>query len=192
MAKISTVASTREDKPRHEAEIVQNGDPILRAEAQEIPVAEITSPKIQAVIAHMKKVLDPIRDGIAIAAPQVGEPYRIFVVNTGLLQQADKTYKGDGSDMIFINPVLTKKSRDKREVEEGCLSVRWLYGKVRRSTRVTLVGYNEKGEKVERGASGLLAQIFQHECDHLDGILFIDRARELWEMSAEEIADMQK
>jgi peptide deformylase len=178
--------------PAHEASIVQNGDPVLRAQAKEVPVAEIPSPKFQAIIARMKEVLDPIRDGIAIAAPQIGEPYRIFVVNTGLLKQADKTYKGDAGDMIFVNPELVKKSRDKREVEEGCLSVRWLYGKVRRSTRVTLVGYDEKGQKVERGASGLLAQIFQHECDHLDGILFIDRARELWEMSAEEIADMQQ
>jgi len=172
--------------------IVQNGDPILRAKAKDIPVAEITSPKIQAIIARMKETLDPIRDGIAIAAPQIGEPYRIFVVNTALLKQADRTFKGeDTTDMVFINPELTKKSRDKREVEEGCLSVRWLYGKVRRSTRVNLIAYDAAGNKVERGASGLLAQIFQHECDHLDGILFIDRARELWEMSAEEIAEMQ-
>lgn len=178
--------------PAHEATIVQNGNPILRAKAKDVPVAEISSPKYKAVIARMKETLDPIKDGIAIAAPQIGEPYRIFVVNGSLLQQADKTYKGDGADMIFINPELTKKSRDKREVEEGCLSVRWLYGKVRRSTRVTLTGYDENGQKIERGASGLLAQIFQHECDHLDGILFIDRARELWELSAEEIAEMQR
>ena len=184
----------RPEKTPHEAAIVQNGDPVLRAQAKEVPVAEIASPKFQGIIARMKEVLDPIRDGIAIAAPPIGEPYRIFVVNTGLLKQADKAFKnadGGSGDMVFINPELVKKSRDKREVEEGCLSVRWLYGKVRRSTRVTLVGYDEKGQKVERGASGLLAQIFQHECDHLDGILFIDRARELWEMSQEEIADMQ-
>src|SRR4051812_16137405 len=101
MPKISTAASTRTDKPRHEAAIVQNGDPILRAKAKTIPAAEITSPKIQAVIARMKETLDPIRDGIAIAAPQIGEPYRIFVVNSALLKQADKTYKGDAADMIF-------------------------------------------------------------------------------------------
>jgi peptide deformylase len=175
-----------------EDRIVQNGAPILREEAAPVPVHEIASPRIQKIIADMRTTLAPIRDGIAIAAPQIGEPYRIFVVNGALLAQADKTYKGDPIDMVFVNPEITKKSRDKKEVEEGCLSVRWLYGKVRRSTRVNLTAYDETGKKLERGASGLLAQIFQHECDHLDGVLFIDRARELWEMSPEEIAEMQK
>ena len=78
------------------------------------------------------------------------------------------------------------------EEEEGCLSVRWLYGKVVRSSRVTLHAYSEKGEKIERGASGLLAQIFQHEVDHLNGILFIDKAKEVWEMSEQEIAELQR
>lgn len=174
------------------SKIVQNGDPILRGKAAAVPVAHIASPKIQDIIARMKATLAPIRDGIAIAAPQIGEPYRIFVVNGALLAQADKTYKGDllGST-VYINPEITKRSRDKKEVEEGCLSVRWLYGKVKRSTRVSLTAYDENGQKIERGASGLLAQIFQHECDHLDGALFIDKARELWEMSPEEIAEME-
>lgn len=173
------------------SKIVQNGDPILRAEAQAVPVADIASPHIQDVIARMKATLAPIKDGIAIAAPQIGEPYRIFVVNGPLLAQADKNYKGDASYMVFINPEFTKRSRDKKELEEGCLSVRWLYGKVKRSTRVSLTAYDENGQKLERGASGLLAQIFQHECDHLEGTLFIDKARELWEMSPEEIAEME-
>ena len=77
-------------------------------------------------------------------------------------------------------------------MEEGCLSVRWLYGKVRRSSKATINAYDEHGKKIVRGASGLLAQIFQHECDHLDGTLFIDKAKELWEMSEEEIAEMEK
>ena len=64
-------------------------------------------------------------------------------------------------------------------MEEGCLSVRWLYGQVDRSERVTLRAYDEKGKKLERGASGLLAQIFQHEVDHLDGILFTDKATQI-------------
>ena len=172
--------------------IAQNGEPILREKAKLVPAHEIASPRIQKAIAHMKAILDPIKDGIAIAAPQIGEPLRIFVVSGSLLKQADKTYKGDGSYMVFINPEITKRSREKKEVEEGCLSVRWLYGKVRRSTRVSLTAYDENGLKVERGASGLLAQIFQHEVDHLEGTLFIDKAREIWEMSQEEIIEMQK
>lgn len=173
------------------SKIVQNGDPILRQKAKDVPSDEITSPRIQEVIANMKATLAPIKDGIAIAAPQIGEPYRIFVVNGSLLAQADKAYKGEPADLVFVNPEITKRSRDKKELEEGCLSVRWLYGKVKRSTRVSLTAFDENGQKIERGASGLLAQIFQHECDHLDGALFIDKARELWEMSPEEIAEME-
>jgi peptide deformylase len=172
--------------------IVQREDPILRNKAKNVPIHDIGTPRIQKIIADMTAAMALQKDGIAIAAPQIGESLRIFVVSGSLLKQADKTYRGDGSDLVFINPELTRRSRDKKEVEEGCLSVRWLYGKVPRSTRVTLKGWNEKGEKIERGASGLLAQIFQHECDHLEGVLFTDKARELWEMSAEEIAELSK
>lgn len=179
-------------KDSHHIQIVQNGAPILREKALSVPHNEIKSERIQKVIADMRTAMSAQKDGIAIAAPQIGEPFRIFIVNGALLRLADKTYKGEGRDMVFINPELTKKSRDKKEVEEGCLSVRWLYGKVRRSTRVSLSAFDEKGEKMDRGASGLLAQIFQHEVDHLDGILFIDKARELWEMSPEEIEEMQR
>ena len=91
----------------------------------------------------------------------------------------------------FKNEV-EKHAKEKMEVEEGCLSVRWLYGTVARSTKATVTAINEKGEKVTRGASGLLAQIFQHETDHLNGTLFIDKAEAVWEMTAEEIADAQR
>ncbi len=86
-------------------------------------------------------------------------------------------------DMIFINPVITKESKEKKWMEgEGCLSVRWIYGKVYRSTKVTVRARDENGKIIERGASGLLAHIFQHEVDHLNGILFIDKARDLEEI----------
>lgn len=176
----------------HLENIVQNGDAVLRAKAKTVAPDEVKSAHIQKIIADMRATMEPIKDGIAIAAPQIGHSVRIFMVNGPLLKQADKTYKGDTGFMVFINPEIVKQSRDKKEVEEGCLSVRWLYGKVKRATRVTLEALDENGNKIERGASGLLAQIFQHECDHLNGILFIDKARELWEMSEEEIADMQK
>ncbi len=67
-------------------------------------------------------------------------------------------------------------------LEEGCLSVRYLYGKVSRGKKATVVAYDEKGQKFERGGTGLLAQIFQHEVDHLNGILFIDKAKYLEDM----------
>ncbi len=173
-------------------DIVQKKHPVLRKTAQDIPEKDIASPEIREIIKKMSEVLSGQRDGIAIAAPQISQNLRIFVVSGKLLKQADKSYRGDSSNLVFINPEILKFSKEKKAVEEGCLSVRWLYGKVKRSVRVTLKALNEKGEKIERGASGLLAQIFQHEVDHLNGILFIDKAEDTWEMSPEEIEEMKK
>ena len=88
--------------------------------------------------------------------------------------------------MIFINPKITKTSKEKQNLEEGCLSVRYFYGKVERPKKATIEWTNENGEKLSRGVSGLLAQIVQHENDHLDGILFTDKATELVEITPEE------
>lgn len=175
-----------------EVAILQRTDPVLRAIAKPVAPADISSDKVKKVIEDMKIALHSQKDGIAIAAPQIGASLRIFVVDGSLLKKADKDYKGEGGDLIFINPEIVKLSKRKKEVEEGCLSVRWLYGKIRRSIQATVRALNERGEEFERGASGLLAQIFQHECDHLDGTLFIDSADELWEMTEEEIAELQK
>jgi peptide deformylase len=180
-------------------EILQKEDPILREKAVAVPVDEITSPHIKKVIADMAAAMAEQKDGIAIAAPQIGVSLQIFVVSNSLLQQAlgeegatEKTRRANTTDIsVYINPTIVKTSREKKDVEEGCLSVRWLYGKVKRATKVTIRAYNEKGEKIERGASDLLAQIFQHEIDHLNGVLFIDDAHEIWEMSDEEIQEMQ-
>ena len=91
-------------------------------------------------------------------------------------------------DLVFINPVLTKMSKEKKWMEgEGCLSVRWVYGKVQRSTKVTIRAYDEFGRAFERGAGGLLAHIFQHEVDHLNGILFIDTAKDLEEVDPKDV-----
>ncbi len=172
-------------------EIVQRNHPVLRLKAIEVPIAEIATEKFKKIILDMKDALALQKDGIALAAPQINLNLRIFVISGSLLKQVDKLYKGDGSDLIFINPEIIKKSKETILMEEGCLSVRWLYGKVNRSVRVTLRAYNEKGDKIERGASGLMAQIFQHEMDHLEGVLFIDKAKEVWEMTAEEIKELE-
>lgn len=168
--------------------IVQTGNPVLRAKAKEVPLTEITSPKIQNVIADMKELLATQDDGVAIAAPQIGESLRIFLVSGEVLKLADPKYKGDEGDMVFINPVITKLSREKHEVEEGCLSVRWKYGKIKRAKKATVEAYDEHGNFFERGASGLLAQVFQHETDHLNGVLFIDSAYDVKDLPPEEQA----
>lgn len=164
--------------------ILQREAPVLRKVAHEVPIKNIGSKKIQDIILKMRKAMQAEEDGVAIAAPQIGESLRIFVVSGKALALMDKAKDPevnelDYEDLVFINPVITRLSRKRQDMEEGCLSVRWLYGKVRRSERASIEALNEKGEKVKRGASGLLAQIFQHEVDHLDGILFIDKAKDL-------------
>ena len=175
--------------------IVQNGDPVLRELAQPVPVKDIVSPKIQKIIADMKAALTQQDDGVAIAAPQIGVPLQIFVVSGNVLDAALEKMEETlnignpkkNKDMVFINPVVTKLSRTKEVMEEGCLSVRWLYGKIKRSSKATIQADDENGQKVERGASGLLAQIFQHETDHLNGVLFIDKAYDVQEILPEDL-----
>ncbi len=167
--------------------IVQQSDPVLRECAQTVSTKDIKSKKIQKILFNMKIALDSQKDGVAIAAPQIGVPLRIFIVSDNILCEADKEYRSIGKDLIFINPEISKLSKEKHSVEEGCLSVRWKYGKVNRSIKATVKGYNELGEIVERGASGLLAQIFQHETDHLDGVLFIDKATDVEDIPPESL-----
>ena len=184
--------STTHNSERHMSKIVQNGDPVLRQVAETVPIKDITTPRIQKLIADMKTALDPEKDGVALAAPQIGVPLRIFIVSGLILAAADERYvpketpdESGATDMVFINPEIIKTSREKEEVEEGCLSVRWLYGKIKRAKKVTIRAYDEQGRKIERGASGLLAQIFQHETNHLDGVLFIDNAKDIQEILPE-------
>lgn len=176
-------------------EIVQNGNPVLRKRAAEVALSDITKPKIKKVIKDMQQALHSQDDGVAIAAPQIGVSLRIFVVSGKIFEEdfirgekdalrADK--KSTYPDLVFINPVFEKISRDKKLLSEGCLSVRPIYGKVRRATKATMTAYNEDGVQFTKDGTGLLAHIFQHETDHLDGILFIDKAKDLHESTSEE------
>jgi len=148
-------------------EILQKNVSLLREKAKSVPVKSIRSKKVRNILDRMRRTLHAEEDGAAIAAPQIGEGLRIFIVS----KKITKT-----KDLVFINPEIIKTSKKKKKVEEGCLSIRWLYGQVNRSEKVTIRAHSETGKQFERGASGLLAQIFQHEMDHLDGILFIDKA----------------
>jgi peptide deformylase len=172
--------------------IVQNGDLVLRTPAKVIPTAEIDSKKVKRVIADMKKALTKEPDGVAIAAPQIGESLRIFVVAGRVFAlRADekdperfmnqKLYP----DKVFINPQIIKRSKKEKELLEGCLSVRHIYGKIKRSEKATVKAQSEDGKIFTQTGSGLLAEIFQHETDHLDGILFIDKAKDLRELHPE-------
>ncbi len=160
----------------------------MRQKAKEVALSEIGSKEVQTVIEDMKKAVLSQDDGVAIAAPQIGASLRIFVVS-GRAEQIIRGEEDSGAeypDRVFINPVITKRSKDKSHLEEGCLSVRYLYGKVERSNKVHIDALDENGKKISRGASGLMAQIFQHEVDHLDGILFIDSAKDVHELTPQE------
>lgn len=166
--------------------IVQKDNPVLRKVATEVNLSSITTSTVQKIISNMKKAVLVEDDGVAIAAPQIGESRRIFVVSRRAfaIENNDKqinTY----NDLVCINPKIIKKSKRIVTLPEGCLSVRWIYGQTRRPEKVIIEAYNEKGEKFIRGAGGLLAQIFQHEIEHLDGILFIDHAKDLQEIRPE-------
>lgn len=160
--------------------IVQQENPVLRATAQEVEISSITKPEIQKIIKEMFETLASQRDGVALAAPQIAYSKRIFVISPQILES------NVSLPLVYINPQIIKRSRDKKNMEEGCLSCRWWYGKTKRSTRVTVKALNEKGDEFTIEGRGLVAQIFQHEIDHLDGILFVDHAKNLKEVEPEQ------
>jgi len=162
-------------------DIVQKEHSVLRGKASAVASADMGTPKLKEIIARMSKALSLQDDGVAIAAPQIGVPLRIFVVSGKVLRK-----KRDGSpasDRVFINPEIMSMSKEKIWMEEGCLSVRWLYGEVPRFTKATVRAYNENGKRFTLIGGKLLGHIFQHEIDHLEGILFTDKARNLHEIN---------
>lgn len=175
------------DKATKEINIVQANDPILRKKSTLVKPEDIGTPRIQKIIADMKKAVDSQKDGIAIAAPQIGQSLCIFVVSGIVMREADPKFKGTQSHLVFINPKILKLSKRMQDAEEGCLSVRWKYGWVMRAEKATISALGEDGKPFERGASGILAQVFQHETDHLDGKLFIDKARDVRDLPPEEV-----
>lgn len=165
-------------------DIIQHEHPVLRETARPVKDEEFGSDELNRVIADMKTALDSQDDGVAIAAPQIGESLRIFVVSRKVFayrdaNESDEVDVDTYEDKVFINPEIVNTSQKTVELDEGCLSVRWKYGKVTRFAQATVRAQDEHGEEFTLGAGGLLSQIFQHETDHLDGVLFIDKASDL-------------
>ncbi len=167
--------------------IVTGDEPVLREIAKAVPVENITSPDMKKVLALMKEALYSQDDGVAICAPQIGESLRIFVVSGRTLADLAGVEE-ELPDRIFINPEFSKMSKKTEWLDEGCLSLRYLYGKVRRSVKASVKAYDQHGKKFELGGTGLLAQIFQHEIDHLNGIIFTDKAEDIKDMPPEKIS----
>lgn len=169
-------------------------NPVLRDKAKSIPVADIKSARIRKLIAEMKTLLAKEEYGVALAAPQVGEPLRLFIVSGRALARdsrnsPDEPDRNDDvpaqSDQVYINPVLVKLSRGRKDKHEGCLSIRGEWGEVPRAEKATVRAHDENGKLFTRGASGFLAHVFQHEMDHLEGILYTDKATAVYDEQAE-------
>lgn len=181
-------------------EIVKIPHKVLRGKSKEVPVRNIPTHHIQLLISQMKETLKTTPDGVGLAAPQVGESLRVFIVSEEA-EEIDKAqkqgWKRRNEDRpqiknekpyeerawkyyVFINPVVKNVARKRTEGAEGCLSVPGKFGTVRRHEKVTVEAHDETGKKFTRGAANFFARVMQHELDHLEGTLFIDKAVEIF------------
>lgn len=141
--------------------IVEMEDPVLREKCR--PVKHITS-NILKLLKNMADTMYDCGNGVGLAAPQIGVPKRVVVIDVG-----------DGL-LELINPEIVSREGEETEYE-GCLSIPGVRGEVTRAARVTVSAFDRTGNKVEYTGEGLLARAFQHEVDHLEGILFVDKAK---------------
>lgn len=182
--------------------IVKEPASVLRGTARDIAVADISSRRIQNLIRAMKHTLKHTPDGVGLAAPQVGFPLRLFIISEEAEEidraqqqkkegipadETDTSRHGDDKPYlerewkyyVFINPRVLRKSRDKIPGPEGCLSVPKIFGTVQRHMKISVTAHDEHGKKITRGAARFFARVMQHELDHLEGVLFIDKAKGL-------------
>ncbi len=155
-------------------QIREVGDDLLRKRSREV---EVVDDKIRQLLDDMYDTLKSSNDGIGLAAPQVGVLKRVIVIDIG--------EEGDGKVYKLVNPIITKK-KGEQVCREGCLSVPGLLGDVVRPKEVTVEALNENGEKIVIKAKDLFAIVLSHEIDHLDGILFIDKATEIFDAEDDE------
>lgn len=151
------------------------GDPVLSKISEEIDINNINE-KVIDIIEDLKETLR-YGTGLGIAAPQIGINKRIIVVGT---EGKDVRYNAQEEITItaMINPRWRKLSEDTDVQYEGCMSVPILRGRVERYTKIELTYYTEKGEKVVKEIDNFFARLIQHECDHLDGTVFLERVKE--------------
>ena len=154
--------------------VLRMGDPLLLQKAAEVTTFD--TPELHALIQDMHDTMAAM-DGAGIAAPQIGVSQRVVIFGVG----ANPRYP-DAEQVpytILINPTLTPLSEDMEDGWEGCLSVPGFRGVVPRYTQLHYRGFDPQGNVIDRVASGFHARVVQHECDHLDGILYPMRIRDL-------------
>lgn len=148
---------------------------ILRSVLEPFDFDAYSQKEIDELVRHMRTMM--VRNnGIGLSANQIGINARVFVA-----QLPKKNGRGyEGKFYAVFNPVLSKRSLKKVDDEEGCLSIPGIYGSIKRAAKVTLDGFDKNKRKVHVVASGMLARIFQHEVDHLNGKVFADSAKDLF------------
>ncbi|HBF41782.1 MAG TPA: peptide deformylase [Anaerolineaceae bacterium] len=162
-------------------EIITIPDPILRRKAHKITDF---GKDFQTLAADMVETLRSA-PGVGLAAPQVAVSSRLIVVEFNVDEEDDESPK---KLYILANPEIVEASEEMVKGIEGCLSIPDLVGEVERHKSVVVKAQNKLGKPVKIKASGWLARIFQHEIDHLDGILFTDRTEKIWQPREEEVA----
>ena len=162
--------------------IVKYGEPVLEQVAE--PVVEFNTPELNQLVADMWETMYAAK-GVGLAAPQVGVPKRVLIIDTSVGE--DETKK-----IVLINPELTSKE-GKQSGEEGCLSLPGFREMVTRANQVEVRARNEAGEEITLTGDELLARAFQHEIDHLNGVLFINHLSTLKrDMIRRKIKKLQK
>ncbi|MEK7131756.1 MAG: peptide deformylase [Patescibacteria group bacterium] len=151
--------------------VITKPNPLLHQVSKNLTAEEINSPATKEFVVNLIATMYA-KDGVGIASVQVGNPIQLCVIAKNFTP--DKT-----ADLILINPMFEKASVLREWDEEGCLSVPNIYGSVRRYKKIKVSALNTAGEKIEFVATDFFARIIQHEIDHLNGILFIEKAKKL-------------
>ena len=154
-------------------EVLQMGDPRLLEQAR--PVEKFDTPELHALLADMRETMEHL-NGAGLAAPQIGVGLQVVIF--GVASNPRYPQAEEVPDTVLINPRLTPLSEEMEDDWEGCLSVPGLRGVVPRYARLRYQGFDEKGARIDRSVSGFHARVVQHECDHLQGILYPMRIRD--------------
>ena len=141
-------------------------DSALRLKNRQLKPEELQAQEFKQLILDMEKTMQE-KDGVGLAAPQVGKNIQLAVIKT------------DQGTLVLINPKILRRSLKKEEMEEGCLSLPEIFGLVKRPIKIKLTALDASGKKMKFVATGYFARVIQHEVDHLNGILIIDRTKDI-------------
>jgi len=172
--------------------IVQAGTPVLRARAEDVPLERISTPEMQELFKTMVATMRAA-PGVGLAAPQIGQPWRVIVledrdelVKSLSPEERRERERAPFATRVLVNPVLRHVGEERAMFFEGCLSVKGYVGLVERSREVEVTGFDEHGAAQTWRVSGWPARILQHEVDHLEGTLYVDRMKTRSFATAEE------